>query len=133
MERRGAGSHSDLTDAGPAEGEGRRRPAVAPRNLRLVGDSAMLDAIGKAGIGGRPAEMEIGLAGMADRPFADLLVEIEQAGLVGDLRARLGGNQAARRRRRDRRLLLARSLADEAARADRTDLGLGRRRRSRQT
>src|SRR5688572_6550545 len=109
-------------DAGAAERERRRRTAVAARDLRLVGDPAMLDAIREARIGGRAAEMEIGLAGMADRPFADLLVEIEQAGLVGDLRARLGRNQATGRRRRDRRLLLAGRLADEAARADRADL-----------
>src|SRR5687767_15601501 len=86
----------------------------------------MFDAIGKAWIGGLAAEVEIRLAGMADRPFADLLVEVEQAGLVGDLGARLGGDEPPRRRRRDRRLLLARSLADEAAGADRADLGLGR-------
>ena len=86
----------------------------------------MLDAIREAGIGLIAAEMEIGLAGMADRPFADLLVEIEQAGLVGDLGARLGRDEAARRRRRDRRLLVARPLADEAARADRADQRLGR-------
>src|SRR5688572_1845094 len=91
---------SGSADAGAAERQGRRRPAVAPRDLRLVGDPAMLDAIREAGIGGRAAEMEVGLAGMADRPFADLLVEVEQAGLVGDLGARLGRDEAARRRRR---------------------------------
>src|SRR4051812_3091275 len=89
----------------------------------------MLDAIGKAGVRLLAAEMEIGLAGMADRPFADLLVEIEQAGLVGNFRARLGRNEPARRGRRDRRLLLAGRLANEAAGADRTDLRLGRLRR----
>ena len=82
----------------------------------------MLDAIGKAGVGRLAAEMEIGLARMAHRPVADAVVEIEQAGLVGDLGARLGRDQAARRRRRDRRLLVARALADEAARADRAIL-----------
>ena len=70
--------------------------------------------------------MEIGLAGMADRPFADAVVEIEQAGLVGDLGARLGGNQAARRRGGDRRLLIAGTLADEAAGADRAVLHVAR-------
>src|SRR3954468_6988564 len=104
-----------LADPGPAERKRRRRAAVAGGDLGLVGDSAMLDAIREARIGGRAAEMEIGLARMADRPFADLLVEIEQAGLVGDLRARLGRHQAPRRGRRDRRLLLAGRLADEAA------------------
>src|SRR3546814_9066116 len=76
----------------------------------------MVDAIGKARIGRTPAEMEIGLAGMAERPLADLLVEIEQARLVGDLRARLGRHQAARRSRRNRRLLVSGTLAEEAAR-----------------
>src|SRR3954465_15107357 len=120
-----------LADPGPAERKRRRRAAGAAGDRGLVGDSAMLDAIREARIGGRAAEMEIGLAGMADRPFADLFVEIEQAGLVGDLRARLGGGEAARRRRRDRRLLLARGLADEAARSDRADLRLRRRGRRR--
>src|SRR3954466_3202380 len=115
-----------LADPRPTKGKGRRRLAVAARELRLIGDAAMLHAIREAGIGLVAAEMEIGLAGMADRPFADLLVEIEQAGLLGDLGARLGRDEAARRRRRDGRLLLARRLADEAARADRTDLRLRR-------
>ena len=78
----------------------------------------MLDAIGEAGVGGLTAEVEVGLAGVALGPFADAVVEVEQAGLVGDLGARLRWNQAARRRGRDRRLLLARTLADEAAGAD---------------
>ena len=68
----------------------------------------MLDAIREARVGLLPAEVEVGLAGMADRPFADAVVEIEQAGLVGDLGARLGRDQAARRGGRDRRLLCRR-------------------------
>ena len=64
----------------------------------------MLDAIREAGVRRIAAEVEIGLAGMADRPFADAVVEIEQAGLVGDFGARLGRDQAARRGRRNRRL-----------------------------
>src|SRR5437868_7957745 len=86
----------------------------------------MRDAIGKARVGRLAAEMEIGLAGMADRPFADAVVQIEQRGLVGDLGAWLGRDQPARRRRRDRRLLIAGPLADEAARADRAELEVGR-------
>ena len=86
----------------------------------------MVDAIREAGIGRLPAEMEIGLAGMPDRPFADLLVEIEKAGLVGHFRARLGRDEPARRCWRDRRLLVARPLANEAAWSDRPHLGLGR-------
>jgi hypothetical protein len=82
-----------LAHAGPPKGQGRGRLAVAAGELGLVGDAAMLDAIREAGIGRVAAEVEIGLTRMAHRPFADLLVEIEQAGLVGDLRARLGGTR----------------------------------------
>ena len=78
----------------------------------------MLDAIGEARIGLLAAEVEVRLAGMADRPFADAVVQFEQAGLVGHFAARLGRYQPARRGRRNRRLLLARTLADEPARAE---------------
>src|SRR4051812_50090324 len=101
-------------DSRPAERKRWRRAAVSAGELGLVGDAAMLDAIGEAGVGRLSAEMEVGLAGMAHRPLADAVVEIEQAGLVGDLGARLGRDQAARRRGRDRRLLIAGALADEA-------------------
>ena len=66
----------------------------------------MLDAIREAGVHLDAAEMEIGLARMPHRPAADAVVEVEQAGLVGHLRARLGRHEAARRRGRDRRLLV---------------------------
>ena len=82
----------------------------------------MLDAIGKPGFASLAAEVEVGLARMAHRPSADAVVEVEQAGLVGDLGAGLGRDQAARRGGRDRRLRVARALADEAARADRAIL-----------
>src|SRR6185369_11271088 len=94
---------------------------------RLIGDPAMFDAIGETGVGRLTAEIKIGLARVADRPFADAVVQFEQARLVGDIRARLGRNQAARRSRRDWRLLFARTLANEAARTDRTILQLLRR------
>src|SRR5947209_3117502 len=106
------------------KGHRRRGAAVAARKLRLISDPAMSDAIREAGVGGLTAEMEIGLARVAHRPLADAVVQIEQAGLVGDLGARLGRNQAARRRRRDRRLLIAGALADEAAGTDRAVLQL---------
>ncbi len=59
---------------------------------------------------------------MTHRPAADAVVQIEQAGLVGDFGRRLGRNQSARRGGRDRRLGIARALADEAAGADRAIL-----------
>src|SRR3954454_20085402 len=51
---------------------GRRgRPAIAAGELRLVGDSAMVDAIGEAGVGRVAAKVEVRLAWVADRPFAN--------------------------------------------------------------
>ena len=84
----------------------------------------MLDAIGEAGVGWFAAEIEVGLTWMPHRPLADTVVEVEQAGLVGNLRARLGRHEAAGRGRRDWRLLIAGTLADEAAGTDRAVLDL---------
>ena len=47
----------------------------------------MLHAVREARVHLVAAEVEIGLAGMAERPFADLVVEIEQTGLAGNLAA----------------------------------------------
>src|SRR3546814_7282668 len=74
-----------LTNPGTAKGRGRGRAARAARQLRLIGASAMLDAIGEAGVHGLPTEMEVGLARMPHRPAADTVVEVEQGRLVGDL------------------------------------------------
>src|SRR5438105_3075747 len=115
-----------LSDPRPAERHWRGRAAVAAGELRLIGDSAMLHAIRKARVRRLPAEMEIGLAGVAHRPFADAIIEVEQAGLVGDLGARLGRDEAARRSGWDRRLLIAGTLTDEAAGSDRPVLHFGR-------
>src|SRR5437763_4982930 len=113
-----------LADAWTTKGQRRRRTAVAARQLRLIGDSAMLDAIGESRIRLLAAEMEIRLAGVTDRPFADAVVEIEQARLVSDFGARLGRDKSTRRCRRDRGLLVAGALTDEAAGADRAVLDL---------
>src|SRR5690349_7967119 len=78
----------------------------------------MLDAIREAGVRRIAAEVEVGLAWVTHRPFADAVVEIEQARLVGNFRARLRRHQAAWWGRRNRRLLIAGTLANEAARAD---------------
>src|SRR5687768_17170820 len=59
---------SRLANAWPAERQRRRRAAITPRQLRLVGDPAMVDAIGISRVGRFAAEMEIRLAGMAHRP-----------------------------------------------------------------
>src|SRR6266700_5002156 len=66
-----------LSDPRPAERHGRGRAAVAAGELRLIGDSAMLDAIRKTRIRRLPAEVEIGLARMTHRPFADAIIEVE--------------------------------------------------------
>ena len=67
----------------------------------------MGDAIGETGVRRLAAEVEVGLTRMAERPFADAVVEIEQAGLARHLGGWFGGYQPARRRRGCRRLLLA--------------------------
>jgi hypothetical protein len=59
---------------------------------------------------------------MIDRPAANLVIQVEQAGLVGYFVARLGGNQTARRCWRNWRLLIAGTLAQEAAGTDGHDL-----------
>src|SRR5947208_15005772 len=82
----------------------------------------MLDTVRKTGVRRLAAEMEVRLAGMADRPLADAVVQLEQRGLVGHFRARLGRDQTARPGGRDRRLLIAGALAHETARTDRTVL-----------
>jgi len=83
----------------------------------------MFHAIGETGVHLLAAEVEIWFAGMAHRPAADLFRQIEQAGLVGDFRARLGWHKAARRSRWDRGLLITRALTQEATGADRNNLG----------
>lgn len=79
----------------------------------------MIDAIREAGVHRLAAEVEVGLSGMAERPFADAVVKLEQTRLVRHFGRRLGGNEATRRRRRARGLLFARSLAQEASGTDR--------------
>ena len=116
---------SASADARATEGHRRRRAAVAARHLRLKRLSAMRDAIGEAGVHGITAEMEIGLARMAQRPFADAIIQVEQAGLARDFGARLGRNQTARRRRCRGRGLLTGGLANEPARADGAIIGVG--------
>ena len=79
----------------------------------------MLDAIGESGVHLFTAEVEIGFTRMAHWPAAYAIIEIQQAGLVGHLRAGLGGDQTARRGWRDRRLLITWPLPQKAAGTDR--------------
>jgi len=97
---------------------------MAARQLCLIGASAMLDAIREARVHLFTTEVEVRFTGVAHRPATDAIIEIEQAGLVGDFGARLGWNQAARRSRRDRRLLVTRALTQKAAGADRNNARL---------
>jgi hypothetical protein len=78
----------------------------------------MVDAIREAGICRTAAEVEIRLARVPQRPFANLLVKIEEARLVGDVRAWLCRHEAARRGRGDGRLLIAWTLTEETPRSD---------------
>src|SRR5262249_17025052 len=45
---------------------------------RLIGDTRVVCAVGQAGDGLAAAKKEVGMAGIADRPAAGLLVELEQ-------------------------------------------------------
>lgn len=84
----------------------------------------MLDAIWEARVHRFTAEVKIWLAGVAHGPFADLFGKVEQARLIGNFRAGLGGHKAARRRRRNRGLLIARALAQKATGAYRNNAWL---------
>src|SRR5579875_2379970 len=119
-------SLGELSDPRSAEGERRRGAPITPRELRLIGNAAMLDAIGKARIGRFAAKVEIGFSRVPHRPFADPVIEIEQARLVGNFGAWLCRDQPPGRSRRDRSLLLARTLPDESTGADRSILHFGR-------
>ncbi len=61
-----------------AKGKRRRRAAIAARHLRLKGLPAMRDAIREARIDGITAEVEVRLARMTQRPFANAFVQIEE-------------------------------------------------------
>src|SRR5215471_21410597 len=54
------------------------RPPVAAHMGRLIGDARVVRAVGQAGDGLAAAKKEVGMAGIADRPAAGLLVELEQ-------------------------------------------------------
>src|SRR5262249_22612527 len=54
------------------------RPRVAAQMGRLIGGTRVVRAVGQAGEGLAAAKKEVGMAGIADRPAAGLLVELEQ-------------------------------------------------------
>jgi hypothetical protein len=56
----------------------------------------MLHAIGETGVHRIATEMEIRLARVPERPFANLVVEIEQRRLTCHFGGWLGGDQTAR-------------------------------------
>src|SRR3546814_13070245 len=85
----------------------------------------MFDTIGETGVHRHAAQMEVGLARMPHRPAADADVKVEQARLVGDLRARLCRHAAAARGWRDRRMLIDGTPAGASARGDRYDARRG--------
>ena len=91
----------------------------------------MLHAIGEARVHLFTAEVKVRFARVAHRPAADPVVQVKQAGLVGDFRARLGRNQAARRRGRNGGLLVPRTLTEKSARTDRDNARTWCRGRSR--
>ncbi len=99
---------------------------MASWQLCLECPSAMLDAIGEAGVDLFAAEMEIRFARMPHGPTTNAVIKIEQAGLVRNLRTGLGRYQAARRRRWNRRLLVTGSLAQKATGTNRNNPRLRR-------
>src|SRR5262249_1548360 len=56
------------------------RPPVAAHMGRLIGDARVVRAIGQAGDGLAAAKEEVGMAWIADRPAAGLVVELGQGG-----------------------------------------------------
>src|ERR1043165_1212116 len=60
------------------------RPPVAPGCRRLVGDARVIAAIGNPRGGLAATEEEVGLARIADRPAALVVVELEQRAALSD-------------------------------------------------
>src|SRR5262249_16227318 len=60
------------------DGSTPKRSPVAAHMGRLIGDARVVRAVGQAGDGLAAAKEEIGMAGIADRPAAGFLVELEQ-------------------------------------------------------
>ena len=87
---------------------------MAARQLRLVSAAAMFDAIREARVHLDAAEVEVRFAGVAHRPAANAVIEVEQAGLVGDFGRWPRGHEPARWRGRDRGLLVAGTVRPEA-------------------
>ena len=91
---------------------------MATRQLRLIGTTAVIDAVREAGVHLVATEVEIRLTGVPHWPAADAIVKIEQAGLLGDVRAGAGRHKPTRRRGRNGGLLIAGALTQKSAGAD---------------
>ena len=105
---------------------------MAAGQLGLEGTAAMFNTIRKARVHFLAAEVKVRFARVAHRPTADAVIEFEQAGFFGNVRAWFGGHQAAWRGRWNWCLLIARALPQEPAGSDRDDAllrlhGLARR------
>ena len=68
---------SYLPNPRPAKGHWRGRTPNAAWQLRLIGATAMFDAIGEAGVYGHAAEMKIGFTGMPHGPATYAFVQVE--------------------------------------------------------
>src|SRR5436309_1244134 len=69
--------------AGPDRSTPERSP-VAAHMGRLIGDARVVRAIGQAGDGLAAAQEEVGMAWIADRPAAGLLIEFEQRAALAE-------------------------------------------------
>lgn len=119
-----------LSNAWAAKWHRRRRTTVAAGHLSLKRLSTMLDAIGETWVHRRSTEVEIGLAGMTKRPFANLVVQVEQRRLARHFRTWPSWDEATWRCRGCRRSLIARPLTQETTRSDRAKLSAGWTRRN---
>src|SRR5262245_66081365 len=82
--RRPAGSnHVEPGRAGADQSTPERSP-IAAHMGRLIGDARVVRAVGQAGDGLAAAKDEVGMAWVADRPAAGLLVELEQRAALAE-------------------------------------------------
>src|SRR5262249_33460744 len=85
-QRRPASKHAKPGRSAQADRSTPERPPVAAHMGRLIGDARVVRAVGQAGDGLAAAKEEIGMAWIADRPAAGLLVELEQRAAAANRR-----------------------------------------------